>query len=1530
MKLTYIFRLFFFSALFVFSTNSMAQTKRQTQKIKQENNQSKLNDLQLSLKQKSTSEKNKAVQLAKQNGWPLIIEEDGSYAELQKVTADGKPIYYTTYNVNAAKSTRADYLNIGGGLGLSLDGQNMTAHVWDGGLARGTHQEYDGAGGNNRFSIGDGTTTLNYHSAHVTGTIIASGVQANAKGMAPQAKAVGYEWNNDTSEATTAASNGMLISNHSYGYIASGIPDQWFGAYGTDARDWDQIMSNAPYYLMVVAAGNDGNDNSSNAAPLNGNSSYDKLSGHATAKNNMVVANGQDASIDTNGNLNSVTINSSSSEGPTDDYRIKPDITGNGTSVYSTYESSDTAYNSITGTSMASPNVAGTLLLLQQHYDNVNGSFMRAATLKGLALHTADDAGPTGPDVVYGWGLLNGKAAAEAITNNGNQSVISELTLSPGQTYTTTVTADGINDLMASISWTDPAGTVNSGTNSTTPALVNDLDIRVSNGTTYFPYKLTSITSNTKADNTVDPYERVNVANASGNYTITVTHKGSLSSSQNFSLIITGVASNVTCNATTPTSLAVANVSDSSAQVSWDAVAGASYDVRYKITSGSTWTTTTSGSTSFTLNGLSVETQYEVQVRSKCSDGSTSNYTSSVNFTTLAVQLNYCTSQGNNINDEYIQRVQLNTINNASGASSGYTDFTAISTDLTQGTAYTITVTPLWTGTVYSEGYAVWIDYNYDGDFADAGELVWSNSATQNTPVSGTFTVPTSSSQTATRMRVSMKYNGIPTSCESFTYGEVEDYTVNIIGSGPDTQAPSIPSNLTASNTTQTSTDLSWTASTDNVGVTGYDVYQGASVIGTTSGTTYNVTGLSASTAYNFTVVAKDVAGNESAASSLVSVTTLTPPDTQAPTAPTSLAASNTTQSSTDLSWTASSDNIGVTGYDVYQGATVIGTTASTSYSVTGLSASTGYSFYVVAKDAAGNESTPSNTVSVTTTDTQAPSVPTNLTATNTTQTSTDLSWTASSDNVGVTGYDVYQGASLLGTTAGTNYNVTGLSVSTGYSFTVVAKDAAGNESAASSSVSVTTLAPPDTQAPTAPTSLAASNTTQTTTDLSWTASTDNVGVTGYDVYQGASVIGTTSSTSYNVIGLTAATSYTFSVIAKDAAGNVSGTSNTVSVTTSANTNTGCSGGITSYPYNQGYENTLGDWTQSSADDIDWTVDANGTPSSNTGPSSATQGTYYIFVEASGNGTGYPNKQAIVNSPCYDLSAETSANFNFKYHMYGAADMGSIALEASNDNGATWASIWSQTGNQGNSWLSVTVDLASYLGGSVQLRFNRITGSTWQADIAIDDVSLTTTGGGNNCAAANLTLNITFDNYPEETGWTLTTSGGTTVASNSYSTANPDGSSITETINNLASGDYVFTITDSYGDGICCSYGNGSYTLSSSVGTIVSGGSFTSSDVTNFCVDSSKSPISNEILLSNVSDSDIRIYPNPVKSVLEITTMNATFDSIKVFNIYGALVKTINFSDSKVNVNVSELASGTYFIRFISGKNVITKRFIKE
>jgi subtilisin-like proprotein convertase family protein len=555
-------------ALFLLTIAVSAQDSKQKEQITKDYDQNKLTALYEQTKARYDVERQKAKAFAIKNDIPLkITNEDGSFSELMRVSESGHPYYYSLSNVAAARSTRANYLNTGGGLGLDLNGDGLTAHVWDGGATRPTHQEFDGAGGNNRVAINDGVSTLNgnsFHAQHVTGTIVASGqVQGNSKGMAWQADALTYDWSDDIPEAISSASSGMLVSNHSYGFIASSLADEAFGAYIQDSYDWDNLMYSAPYYLMVVAAGNDGNDNSSNALPLDGQSTYDKLSGHATSKNNLTVANGRDAVINGDGSLSSVTRNGSSSEGPTDDYRIKPDIMGNGTGVYSTYDSSDSAYNSITGTSMASPNVCGSLLLLQEHYNNLNGSFMRAATLKGLALHTADDVGAVGPDAQHGWGLMNTKFAAETISGNGLATWVSEEIIEQGETFTMTVQSDGVNPLMASISWTDQPGTVSNGTaNVTTPVLVNDLDVRVSNGTTYSPWRLTAVNANGTGDNIVDPYERVDVNGASGSYTITVTHKGTLSGGpQRFSLVMTGLSSDFTI-ATTANSQSVCSDTD--------------------------------------------------------------------------------------------------------------------------------------------------------------------------------------------------------------------------------------------------------------------------------------------------------------------------------------------------------------------------------------------------------------------------------------------------------------------------------------------------------------------------------------------------------------------------------------------------------------------------------------------------------------------------------------------------------------------------------------------------------------------------------------------------------------------------------------------------------------------------------------------------------------------------------------------------------------------------------------------------------
>ncbi|WP_264560080.1 M4 family metallopeptidase [Flavobacterium sp. N2270] len=460
-----------------------------------------------------------------------------------------------------------------------------------------------------------------------------------------------------------------------------------------------------------------------------------------------------------------------------------------------------------------------------------------------------------------------------------------------------------------------------------------------------------------------------------------------------------------------------------------------------------------------------------------------------------------------------------------------------------------------------------------------------------------------------------------------------------------------------------------------------------------------------------------------------------------------------------------------------------------------------------------------------------------------------------------------------------------------------------------------------DTQAPTVPTNLIASGTTNTTTTLNWTASTDNVGVVGYDIYQGTSNLGTVTGTSANITGLTASTTYSFSVRAKDAAGNVSGSSNTVNVTTTGSS-TGCSGAISSFPYSEGFENTIGAWTQDSADDFDWIVDANGTPSSNTGPSSAIQGTYYIYVEASS--PNYSNKKTILNSPCFNLTNAPSATFNFKYHMYGASTMGALKLEASTNNGSTWTEIWSKSGNQGNSWLTANVSLASYIGNTVQLRFVGSTAATWQGDIAVDDVSLTTASAP---VCTNVNINMTFDNYPEETSWEILNASNQVVFSGGTYGSQADGSSLTVT-KCLDAGCYTFTIKDTYGDGICCSYGNGSYTVTSNGITFASGGTFGASQSTNFCVGTSS-------LISNVSTTTetqteipFSIYPNPVKGDILNVQIGKDLEDYKIYNIMGQLVLQGKISNGQINV--SSLNTGVFIIETNTYKEKIAKKFIKE
>ncbi|WP_333599496.1 GEVED domain-containing protein [Flavobacterium sp.] len=361
---------------------------------------------------------------------------------------------------------------------------------------------------------------------------------------------------------------------------------------------------------------------------------------------------------------------------------------------------------------------------------------------------------------------------------------------------------------------------------------------------------------------------------ASTTYAFTVKAKdaaGNASPASN-TVSVTTLAPVVDTTAPTAPTLTASGTTSSSTNLAWsgatDNVGVTGYDV-YKngVLLGST------ASTTYTVSGLTASTTYTFYVIAKDAAGNVSPASNTVSVTTLVASLSYCTSLGSSTADERIGKVAFGTISNTSTGTAGYEDFTALSTNVTAGTSNAITITPAWTSTAYAEGYAVFIDYNKNGVFTDAGETVWTKAASTTTPVSGSFTIPTTATLGATRMRVSMKYNGVPTACETFSYGQVEDYTVNIQAAVADTTAPTAPT-LTASGTTATATNLSWSGATDNVAVTSYDVYQNGAFKANVATTTYAVTGLTASTAYTFYVIAKDAAGNVSPASNTVSVTT--------------------------------------------------------------------------------------------------------------------------------------------------------------------------------------------------------------------------------------------------------------------------------------------------------------------------------------------------------------------------------------------------------------------------------------------------------------------------------------------------------------------------------------------------------------------------------------------------------------------------------------------------------------------------------
>ncbi len=405
---------------------------------------------------------------------------------------------------------------------------------------------------------------------------------------------------------------------------------------------------------------------------------------------------------------------------------------------------------------------------------------------------------------------------------------------------------------------------------------------------------------------------------------------------------------------------------------------------------------------------------------------------------------------------------RLTVRDNRAGGSANNTDDMMITVD---GNSGPFTVNSQNSAVSYAAGTTQTINWTVSGTNANgvncaAVDILWSKDGGNTFPITLLSATPNTGIATIVIPNITGTTNRIMVKGTNQIFFDVNNANFTISGSGAaDTTAPTT-SILSASGTTTSGTNLSWTAATDNIGVTGYNVYQNGVLKTTTTATSLAVGGLTASTVYTFYVVAKDVAGNLSATSNTVTLTTLAPADITAPTT-SILSTSGTTASGTNLSWTVATDNLGITGYNVYQNGVLKTTTTATSLAVANLTASTSYSFNVKAKDAAGNLSAISNTANATTlapADTTAPTTSI-LSDSGTTDSGTSLSWTTATDNVGVSGYNVYQNGVLKTTVTATSLIVSGLTAATAYSFYIMAKDAAGNFSSASNTMNVSTLA---------------------------------------------------------------------------------------------------------------------------------------------------------------------------------------------------------------------------------------------------------------------------------------------------------------------------------------------------------------------------------------------------------------------------------------------------------------------------------------
>jgi len=502
---------------------------------------------------------------------------DDASIELAYVTRNGRPFYHSVENLDAARTISTDLVWPGGGPRFALTGSGTLPGelaVWDGGAVLVGHQEFEG-----RVVQIDTPDATSFHATHVAGTMVAGGVVQAARGMSYDAPLDAYDWVNDDGEMAAAAAGGLVVSNHSYGYVTgwywnddwywfgdtgvSETEDYGFGFYCDAARAWDEIAWNAPTYTIVKSAGNDRSDagpgpggghwvydrgwkwSTATREPDGGHDGYDTIAWNSTAKNIIAVGAVDDIAVPYTG-PSQVAVTSFSGWGPTDDGRIKPDLVANGVGLYSAVDSGPTDYATYSGTSMSSPNLSGSINLLVGYYRETHGPAPLSSTVKAILIHTADESGPAdGPDYMHGWGLANIERAATLIGDDSSDpGLILEQSLSSGESASYHLAADGLEPLVVTLAWTDPPGPLSAPSlDPGDPKLVHDLDLRIErarDGAVYRPYVLDPsdpAAAATTGDNDRDNTEKIEIGiPEEGDYIVTVSHKGALTADQSYSL----------------------------------------------------------------------------------------------------------------------------------------------------------------------------------------------------------------------------------------------------------------------------------------------------------------------------------------------------------------------------------------------------------------------------------------------------------------------------------------------------------------------------------------------------------------------------------------------------------------------------------------------------------------------------------------------------------------------------------------------------------------------------------------------------------------------------------------------------------------------------------------------------------------------------------------------------------------------------------------------------------------------------------